>query len=171
MRVAEIVMAVVLAIFSLYLMWKSTELPIGWDPETGPGGGAFPFWLAAGMLVCCLWIMVRWYRRLSPQSRSEAPFMDRRAVRNFAIGAGSLTAMIGLIHVVGLYLSVPLFLIFYLRFVGKHSWRMTGSVGAVTPVFTFFFFEIALKIELPKGMAGKLFLNELVYYPLYDIFL
>ncbi len=171
MRVAEIVMAVVLAIFSLYLMWKSTELPIGWHPETGPGGGAFPFWLAAGMLVCCLWIMVRWYRRLSPPSRSEAPFMDRSAVRNFLIGAGSLTAMIGMIHVVGLYLSVPLFLIYYLRFVGKHSWRMTGSVGAVTPVFTFFFFEIALKIELPKGMAGALFLNELVYYPLYDIFL
>ena len=171
MRAAELVMAVVMAVFSLFLMWKSTELPIGWDPETGPGGGAFPFWLAGGMLVCCLWIMVRWFRRTSPYSRSEAPFMDRDGVRSFIIGAGSLTVMIGLIEVVGMYLSVPLFLIFYLRFVGHHSWRLTSSVGAATPIITFFFFEIALKIELPKGVFGNWFLNEWVYYPLYDIFM
>lgn len=171
MRAAELVMAVVMAVFSLYLMWKSTELPIGWDPETGPGGGAFPFWLAAGMLVCCIWIMVRWWRRASPPSQSDAPFMDREGLRNFIIGAGSLTAMIGLIHVIGMYLSVPLFLIFYLRFVGGHSWRLTGSVSGLTPVITFLFFEIALKIELPKGIAGDLFLNDWVYYPLYDILL
>ena len=42
MRRAELLMAVVLAIFSAYLMWKSAELPIGWVPERGPGGGAFP---------------------------------------------------------------------------------------------------------------------------------
>ena len=41
MRVAELVMAIALAVFSLYLMWKSAELPIGWHPQTGPGGGAF----------------------------------------------------------------------------------------------------------------------------------
>jgi hypothetical protein len=79
--------------------------------------------------------------------------------------------MIGLIHVLGVYVSVPLYLIFYLRWIGHHSWRLTGSVGAITPVATFFFFEIALRIELPKGLAGKYFLDELVYYPLYDIFM
>ena len=52
MRSAELVMAVVMAIFSVYLMWKSAELPIGWIPQEGPGGGALPFWLAAGCLVC-----------------------------------------------------------------------------------------------------------------------
>ena len=35
MRLAEFVMAVFLAIFSLYLMWKSAELPIGWLPGKG----------------------------------------------------------------------------------------------------------------------------------------
>ena len=171
MRVAELVMAVVMALFSAYLMWKSAELPVGWVPKSGPGGGAFPFWLGAGMLACCAWIIVRWARRISPPSRSDAPYMDRRSLQLFLIGAGSLTVMIGLIHVVGVYVSVPLYLIFYLRWVGHHPWLLTGGIGAVTPVATFFFFEIALKIELPKGMAGDLFLNELIYYPLYDIFL
>ncbi len=171
MRRAELIMAVVMALFSAYLMWKSAELPVGWIPRSGPGGGAFPFWLGAGMLVCCLWIIVRWVRRTSPPSRSTEPYMDSRSLQLFLIGAGSLTAMIGLIHLVGVYVSVPLYLIFYLRWVGHHPWPLTGSVGAITPVVTFFLFEIGLKIELPKGYAGDLFLNDLVYYPLYDIFL
>lgn len=54
MRIAEFVMAVVMAVFSLYLMWKSMELPIGWLPGRGPGGGAFPFWLSLGMFLCCV---------------------------------------------------------------------------------------------------------------------
>ena len=60
MRVAELVMAIAMAVFSLLLMWKSTELPIGWIPGEGPGGGAFPFWLSAAMLLCCIAIIVRW---------------------------------------------------------------------------------------------------------------
>jgi hypothetical protein len=171
MRRAELIMAVVMACFSAYLMWKSAELPVGWIKGSGPGGGAFPFWLGAGMLLCCAWIILRWARRLSPPSRSTEPYMDRRSFQLFLIGAGSLTAMIGLIHVLGVYVSVPIYLIFYLRWIGHHSWPLTGGVGLLTPVVTFFFFEIGLKIELPKGLAGTHFLNELIYYPLYDIFL
>jgi hypothetical protein len=146
-------------------MWKSAELEIGWIPEEGPGGGAFPFWLSAGMLACCIWILVRWVRRQSPPSRSTEPYMDRRAFRLFLVGAGSLTVMIAAIHVIGVYGAVPLFLIFYMRYMGRHPWTTTGSVAVVTPVAGFFFFEIALNITLPKGFTEPLF------YPLYDIFL
>ena len=70
MRWAELAMALIMAVFSGYLMWKSAELPYGWIPGEGPGGGAFPFWLAAGMLVCCIWTIVRWVRGTSALSRS-----------------------------------------------------------------------------------------------------
>jgi hypothetical protein len=165
MRMAELIMAVVMAIFSVYLMWKSTELPVGWIEGSGPGGGAFPFWLATGMLMCCGWIIVRWARRQSPPSQSVEPYMDRRALRLFLVGAGSLTIMIGMIHVVGVYVVVPVFLVFYMRVLGHHSWTVTGPVAALMPVFTFFFFEIALHITLPKGYT------EPAFYPLYEMFL
>jgi hypothetical protein len=42
-RVAELAMAILMGVFSLYLMYKSAELPIGWIPDEGPGGGAWPF--------------------------------------------------------------------------------------------------------------------------------
>ena len=165
MRVAELVMALVMAVFSIYLMWKSTELPIVWLPGEGPGGGAFPCWLSLGMLVCCVSIILRWIARASPPSRSTEPYMTPETVKWFLLVAGSLTVMIALIHVIGVYGAVPLFLIFYVRFLGRHSWTTTGALAVCTPVATFFFFEIALKKTLPKGFTEELF------YPLYDIFL
>lgn len=157
MHVAELVMGVVMGIFSLYLMWKSAELPIGWIPQEGPGGGAWPFWLAAGMLLCCIAIVIRGAKRMTPASRSEEVFMDKRTVRVFMLNAGALTVMIGLFHIVGAYGAIPAFLIFYLRFMGGHSWRLTGTFAFVTPIATFLFFEIALQKTLPKGFTDPWF--------------
>lgn len=164
MRRAELVMAGVMAIFSLGLMWKSAELPIGWIPGAGPGGGAFPFWLSTGMLICSVWVMVRWVLRASPPSRSNRPYMDQRSFKLFLVGAGSLTVMIGAIHIIGVYGAIPLYLMFYMRFVGRHAWSGTGLLALATPVVLFLFFEIALNITLPKGLTEPLF------YPLYDFF-
>ena len=72
MRKAELIMALVMAVFSVYIMWKSTELPVGWIPEEGPGGGAFCLWLGAGMLVCCIAIIYRWAKRISPPSQNSS---------------------------------------------------------------------------------------------------
>lgn len=165
MRLAELVMAVVMAALSVYLMWKSAELPIGWIEGEGPGGGAWPFWLAAIMLGCCLWTMWRWLRRRSPPSRSSEPYMDSQAVKLFVLVAGSLALTIGLIHVIGVYFAIPLFLLFYLRVIGRHMWTTTVVIAVAAPVVTFFFFDVAMRIVLPKGYTEPLF------YPLYDIFL
>ncbi len=165
MRAAELVMAVVMAAVSVALMWKSTELPIGWIPGEGPGGGAFPFWLSAGMLICCVVVMINWYNKSSPPSRSDDTYMDSHAIKSFVMVAGSLAVMIALIHVIGVYFAVPLYIIFYVRFYGRHSWKTTSMLALGMPVVTFFFFEIALRKTLPKGFTEPLF------YPLYDIFM
>ena len=41
---------------------------------------------------------------------------------------------------------------------------LTGAFAVTTPIVTFFFFEVALRITLPKGYTEELF------YPLYDWF-
>lgn len=165
MRRAEIVTAILMAALSIYFMFKSAELPIGWVKDEGPGGGAFPFWLSAVMLVSCLWIMVNWYRRTSPPSQSEEPFMDSYALRSFILAGGGVTAMIALVHFIGIYGSVPLFLVYYIRFLGRHSWFTAISIAVGVTVVTFFFFDVALRIVLPKGYLEPLFI------PLYSYFL
>ncbi|MGI9414965.1 MAG: tripartite tricarboxylate transporter TctB family protein [Hyphomicrobiales bacterium] len=165
MRRAEIVTAIVLAALSIYFMWKSTELNIGWIEDEGPGGGAWPFWLAAIMLICSLWTMVNWYRRTTPPSRSTEPFLDSYAGKMFVLVGGGVTAMIALVHVLGMYGAIPLFLIYYIRFLGRHSWGTTLAIALSAPVVTFFFFDVAMRVVLPKGYLEPAFL------PLYDIFL
>ena len=115
------------------------------------------------MLGCCIWIVVNWLRGKSPQSQSDEPFMDRETLVLFILAGGSLAVMIGLIHVIGVYFSVPLFLAFYMRVIGQHGWLTTLSIALVTPVVVFFFFEGALTITLPKGYTEPLF------FPLYDL--
>lgn len=165
MRRAELVMALVLAIFSAYLMWKSAELPIGWLPGKGPGGGAFPFWLSTGMLLSTLWIMLRWFRQITPQSRSTEPFFDSMSSVLIALVVGALVLMIGLIHWIGVYGAIPLFFLFYMKIIGRHSWIQTSVISISAPIVTFLFFEILLHITLPKGAT------ETLFYPLYDYFL
>ena len=91
--------------------------------------------------------------------------MDRETFVLFALVAGSLVMTVGLIEYVGVYVAIPLFIAFYLRIMGSHNWLLTGSIATATPIILFFFFEIALKITLPKGVT------EPMFYPLYGLFL
>jgi len=165
MRRAEIITAGILAVISIYLMWKSAELPIGYTFGEGPGGGFWPFWLSAIMLVATGFIAFNWVRRTSPPSQSSEPYLDDYGKKMIALVAGGLTMFIGLIHFIGFYGAMPLFIIYYVRFLGRHNWPLTIAIAIAAPVFTFFFFDVAMRIVLPKGYLEPLFI------PLYHIFL
>ena len=176
MRIAEIVTAIILAVFSVYLMWKSGEAP-SWNPDIarfdnigliegeGPGSGFWPFWLSAIMLVCCIWIAINWFRKTSPASVSQEPFLDEYGKKMLLLVGGGLFGFLGLIHVLGFYGAMFVFLIYYLRILGRHTIILTLAVAILMPVISFFFFDIAMRIVLPKGYLEPLFI------PLYDIFL
>ncbi|GBF28701.1 hypothetical protein MnTg03_00261 [bacterium MnTg03] len=163
-RTAELLMALTMGAFSIYLMYKSAELPIGWIDGEGPGGGAWPFWLATIMLVSCVGILFNWFRRHGPIANSEKAYIESRVLMDIGAVALSLIVTVGLFSFIGIYGALPLFLIFYLRFLGKHSWRLTTTLAIGIPVLIFYFFEVTLKIILPKGITEPLFI------PLYKIF-
>jgi len=163
-RTAEMLMAILMGAFSIYLMYKSTELEIGWIEDEGPGGGAWPFWLSAIMLICCLGILYNWFRRKGRIASSDKIYIESHVLMDVTAVTVALVIAVGLFSFIGIYGSLPLFLIFYLRFLGKHSWRLTALLAISIPVVIFFFFEITLKIILPKGITEPLFL------PLYKMF-
>ena len=164
-RTAELLMAIMMGVFSIYLMYKSTELPIGWVEDEGPGGGTWPFWLAAIMLISCGGILYNWFRKKGPVAASTRVYIEKHVLGDVLAVAGSLIVTVALFSYIGIYGALPIFLIFYLRFLGKHSWLLTITLAVVIPVVIFYFFEITLKIILPKGITEPLFL------PLYKIFL
>jgi len=152
MRQGEISLAGLLALFSLYLMWKSTELPIGYIRGQGPGGGFWPFWLSFGMLLSCVAIAWNWWRGKSPASQSDDPIMDALGWRTIIWVGGGLVAFVALIPIVSMYGAIALFLIYYLHFLGRHSWLLTLILATALPIGLFFFFEAAMLISMPQGM-------------------
>lgn len=152
MRQGEISLAGFLALFSLYLMWKSTELPIGYISGQGPGGGFWPFWLSLGMLLSCLAIAWNWWRGKSPASVSNEPLMDAFGWRTIVLVGGGVVAFVALISIVSMYGAICLFLIYYLRFLGRHSWLLTSAIAIILPIALFFFFEGVMYISMPQGL-------------------
>jgi len=167
MRRAELIMAGVLALFSIYLMWKSAELEVGFISGEGPGGGAWPFWLSAIMLVCTGVIAYNGIRRKSPPSQSDEPLLDRYGWKMLLEVGGGIFGFIALIDIVSMYGAMCIFLVYYLKFLGRHTWRLTMMFAIVTPVVFFFFFEGLMRITMPKGLpfTEPLFniLYELIY--------
>ena len=162
-RTAELLIALALALLSIGFMVKSLELPIGWVRGRGPGSGAWPFWLSLGMLAASLATVVRWYLQATPESRSSEPYMSSAAVRIVGTTVAALVALLIGIHLIGIYFSLFLFLVFFIRIMGRQSWLTTLAISLLTPVFVFCLFEWALTIPLPKAISEPLF------YPIYDL--
>ena len=67
--------------------------------------------------------------------------------------------------ILGFYGGIVVFLFYYLYFLGRHSIRRTLAISLGVPIVSFFFFDVAMRIVLPKGYLEPLFI------PLYAIFL
>jgi len=121
-------MAIILALCSIGLMIKSAELNIGWIEGRGPGSGAWPFWLSTGMLLCCIWTIVRWFRKITPESVSTEAYISKDTALIVGTSAFSILALLVMTQWAGIYIALPVFLFFYLKFIGHHTWALTLSI-------------------------------------------
>ncbi len=165
MRLGEIVTAGVLALLSIYMMYKSTDLGFGYVRGEGPQGGFWPFWLAAIMLACTGWIAMNWYFRTSPPSQSDEPALDAYGWKMLLLVGGGIVGFVALINVISMYGAIAAFLLYYVRFLGRHSWLLTLILVICLPIGFFFFFEGVMMITMPKGME----FTEPLFNVLYDI--
>ncbi|WP_236860989.1 tripartite tricarboxylate transporter TctB family protein [Brevirhabdus pacifica] len=148
-------------------MWKSTELDIGYISGEGPGGGAWPFWLSAIMLICTVMIFYKGVRRLSPPSQSDEPVLDAEGRKMLLQVFGGIFVFVALVGIFSMYVAMGMFLFYYLWFLGRHTLRLSLTLTVVTPVIFFFFFEALMRITLPKGMEFMEpiynYLNTIIY--------
>ena len=162
-RNAEIIVAIILALCSIALMVKSAQNRIDLTVEDNMGAGFMPFWLSAGMLICTIITIFKWFTKRSPQSTDEKPFIDPEANKYVYVTVLSLVGLILGTAYVGIYISLIFFLFFYLKYFSEKSNLFITIFSLATPVITFCFFEWLLKITLPQGISEPLF------YPIYDL--
>ena len=151
MRVLDAITAALLLFLSTIVMYDALRLGSGWGSE-GPQSGFFPFWLAALLAAVSLVLLLQAWR-----SRSEKPFVTRDQFIPVLKVLGPLAGFIlvtdppGPWPGLGLYLAAGLYLGFYMRWVGRHDWRMVVALATVVPVITFLIFETWFLVPMPKG--------------------
>ncbi len=163
MRRAEFITAIILGLLSVYLMWKAGEGP-EWDTEyvhwantginidgSGPGKGFWPFYLALGMLVSCIWIIINTIRRTSPPSQSDEPFMDGYAKKMLLLVGGGLIGFLILIDLISMYAAIAVFIFYYMQILGRHPLSLSVATCLVVPFWLYLFFDIVMTKVQPKG--------------------
>jgi putative tricarboxylic transport membrane protein len=144
MRAAEIVTASILGLLGGLVIFDSLRLGIGWGTD-GPKSGFFPFWLALILVVCCAIICVQEGRRAS------GAFVEREKFKPVLKVLWPAVVAVGLMEWLGLYVASALYLGFYMRWVGRHSWILVVVLSVGIPVATFLIFEQWFLVPMPKG--------------------
>ena len=93
--------------------------------------------------------------------------MDEFGWRTVIHVGGGVVAFVALISIVSMYGAIALFLFYYLRFLGRHSWVLSLGLSLVLPILLFFFFEGAMMISMPQGMAFTQPFFDLMYDIIY----
>jgi putative tricarboxylic transport membrane protein len=151
MRKADVGFALVLLAVAVLVAWESLRLDIGWGLN-GPQGGFFPFWLAVGLALCCLVILVQ--ALLSTAATLRQPLVRPGGWEPLLKVAGPATAMVALTEAIGLYPAAALYIGFYMRWIGKHHWLLVLAVSIGVPLVSYMLFDKWFLIPMPKGWWG-----------------
>jgi hypothetical protein len=145
MRAVEIVTASVLMSLGGVVLFDAVRLGYGWGLD-GPRSGFFPFWLALIMVLCCAVILVQ-----AASSTSGKSFVTRKQLAPVLTVLWPAVVAVWLMHFVGLYVASALYMGFYMRWVGRHSWAAVVLLAVGIPFVTFLTFEKWFLVPLPKG--------------------
>lgn len=145
MRAADLTTAAVLMLFGGVVLYDAVRLGIGWGTD-GPRSGFFPFWLAIIMLVSCAGVIVQSVHRPSGKS-----FVTREQLGRVLKVLWPAAGMVVLTQILGLYVASALYLGFYMRWVGRHSWLAVVALSLGVPIATFWIFEKWFLVPMPKG--------------------
>jgi putative tricarboxylic transport membrane protein len=144
-RTADLITASVLMLLGAIVVFDSLRLGIGWGTD-GPKSGFFPFWLGVILLATCLVIVVQAIRRAE-----HKPFVTRERLGPVLKVLWPATALVVLMQFVGLYVASALYIGFYMRWIGRHSWLACVALAVGIPVATFLVFERWFLVPMPKG--------------------
>jgi uncharacterized transporter YbjL len=72
--------------------------------------------------------------------------------RRWASALGWVAGFFVLLHVVGVYVTAPVFSLLYLRFAGRRTWIFSAIYAIVIAVVLYVVFELALGVPTPSGL-------------------
>ena len=131
------------------VMIDSYRLGAGWAKDVGPDSGYFPFYVALIMFVASGVTLVQ--HLLSRRPDGEGSFIGRGELVMVLQVLIPMTIFVILSIYIGIYISMILFIGFFMLWHGRYPLYKTIPVVLAVPFVLFVVFEIWFLVPLPKG--------------------
>jgi hypothetical protein len=147
----ELAVAAALAVFAIVVIWSNYSIGAGWADD-GPRAGYFPMRIGIIILAATVAVAIQALRK-----RDRRPFVHAHELRQVAVVFVPLAIYVGLIQVLGIYVSSAVFVAAFMRGIGKYPlWKGIPLAVAIMAVL-FWVFEVQFLVPLPKGPVEALF--------------
>jgi len=154
MRRANVWLAAFLLLLGAVVLYDAIRLGFRYDPMSGPGPGFLPFYLAAGVIIGSIINIVKGYKKLKADGPGDRLIPEGGLKPILWVLLPSI-GMVMLIPLIGLHYAAFVFLVFYMRAVGKIEWYKCFLVGILFPLSLYIIFDRLFLIPLPSGMLGE----------------
>ncbi|MGI5152695.1 tripartite tricarboxylate transporter TctB family protein [Plantactinospora sp. CA-294935] len=140
-RLGQLVAGVLPIALGLAGLGYSVSLSLGTPAEAGPG--LWPALASLLLLGAGLWSLVF-------ERKAAAVEQFGRGGIGIALGVVSLVVFVLLINRIGFEIPTLLVMAFWLRVLGRESWRVTAVVSVVTTAALYLLFITLLDVKLPR---------------------
>ncbi len=148
-RTVNIAVALALMAVALVVMISSYRLGAGWAKNVGPDSGYFPFYISLIMLVTSSVTLLQ--NLLSRRAGDGGIFVAHGELIMILQVLIPMTIFVILAIYIGIYISMALFIGFFMIWHGRYSLYKTIPVALGVPIVLFVVFEIWFLVPLPKG--------------------
>lgn len=148
-RTMNIVVAAIMMAVATVVMISSYRLGAGWSKDIGPDSGYFPFYVALFMFISSAVIVLQY--ALKPPAKSAGSFIHRHQLTMVLKVLIPMTIFVVLSIYIGIYISMILFIGFFMTWLGKYPLIKTIPIVIAVPIILFVVFEIWFLVPLPKG--------------------
>jgi hypothetical protein len=145
-RWPELLVALFLMALAVLVITDSLRVGTGWGDD-GPRSGYFPFYIGLSLLASSAWVAVGALRQWA---RHEA-FAEKSQLRSVWAILWPMAVYVGLITVLGIYVSSIVLIGYFMLRHGKHNVALTAAVAVGVPLVFFVVFERWFLVPLPKG--------------------
>lgn len=148
MKIADRVAGLVLLAFAGYIVVNS--LSLGYVSGGVPGAGFLPLWAGVILAVSAIVILAKgWKKPLSGPLIASRPLLWRTVV--FGLG---IVAMVLLMPHLGMVVTLGLFMLFGVPFLGARQPLKIAAAVLLVPLFVYGLFKAVLQVPLPVGPWG-----------------
>jgi putative tricarboxylic transport membrane protein len=145
MKIADRVGGILLLAFAGYIFVNS--LSLGYVAGGIPGAGFLPLWAGVILAISAVTILVKSWRKPLAGPLVASPSL---LWRTLVFGLG-MVAMVFLMPTLGMVLTLALFMLLAVPFLGaRHPLKIAAAVILV-PLFVYVLFQLILKVPLPAG--------------------